>query len=128
MNRSLRVLALSATAFTGLLALSACASAEEPSVIGAWGAPETRGEPSIVFEPDGSYTGNDGCNGIGGRWRNDTGADDTVDLGTMHSTRMFCEGVDTWLSLARSAELSGDTLTLLDEDGGEIGTLQRADD
>ncbi|WP_336651471.1 MULTISPECIES: META domain-containing protein [unclassified Leucobacter] len=127
MNRSLRVLALSATAFTGLLALSACTAANEPSVIGAWGAPGTSGEPSIVFAPDGSYTGNDGCNGVGGRWRDNTGTDHTVDLGTMHSTRMFCEGVDTWLSLARSAELSGNTLTLLDEGGVEIGTLQRAD-
>lgn len=122
MNRSLRVLALSA-ALTGLLAFSACSSGDA-SVVGAWGAPDTRGEPSLVFEQDGSYSGNDGCNNVGGRWSEDG---DSIDLGNMHSTLMYCEGVDTWLGLARSAELSGDALTLLDEDGGEIGTLQRAD-
>ncbi|QZY53383.1 META domain-containing protein [Leucobacter tenebrionis] len=122
----MRVLALSATALTGLLALSACAADPAPdatSVVGAWGEPGTRGEPSLIFEEDGSYSGDDGCNSLGGEW---SAEGDSVDLGAMRSTLMYCEGVDTWLSQARTAELSGDTLTLLDEQGAEIGTLERA--
>lgn len=126
MKPTLRVLALSATALTGLLALSACTAdpaPDTPSVVGAWGEPGTRGEPSLVFEEDGSYSGDDGCNSLGGEW---SAEGDSVDLGVMRSTLMYCEGVDTWLSQARTAELAGDTLTLLDEQGAEIGTLERA--
>lgn len=44
----------------------------------------------------------------------------------MHSTMMFCEGVDTWLSQAHTGTVEGDTLTILNEQGDEIGTLERA--
>ena len=38
---------------------------------------------------------------------------------------MLCEGVDTWLSALVTGEVDGDTLTILDIDGNEIGTLAK---
>lgn len=109
-----------------LLALSACASTA-PGVVGVWGDPDAQGLPSLEFtaegeDSDGEYSGTDGCNRVGGVY---TVNGSTVDLGMMRSTLMFCEGVDTWLSQARTASLEGDVLTFLDEGGQQIGTLER---
>ncbi|MFC0716086.1 hypothetical protein [Cellulomonas biazotea] len=41
-------------------------------------------------------------------------------------TSMACEGVDTWLSGASTAEVEGDDLVVRDESGEEIGTLVRS--
>ncbi|MFV0432791.1 MAG: META domain-containing protein [Leucobacter sp.] len=142
MNSKLRTLLLSAAATTGLLALAACSSpAAGDSVVGTWGDPDAAEKPSLTFEVGsseddttldaeavkaeaaGEYHGTDGCNQLGGSWAADG---DDIDLGAMRSTMMFCEGVDTWLSQASTAKLSGDKLTILDESGKEIGTLDRA--
>jgi len=123
MKRTIRPLLLAAAAVAALT-LAACSSggANEASVVGTWATPDAQGEPSLTFEEDGSYSGTDGCNRVGGQWSADGS---TIDLGNMVSTMMYCEGVDTWLVNAGSAELSGDTLTFSDRDGAEIGTLTR---
>jgi len=43
----------------------------------------------------------------------------------MGSTMMYCEGVDTWLTQGTTAVVQGDALVVSDEDGKEIGTLDR---
>ncbi len=125
-TRTLRAGAL-LTALTASLLLAACSS-PATSLAGSWGEPETPGEPALVFTPDGDgdageYAGSDGCNTIGGSY---TEADGTIELGVMRATMMYCEGVDTWLSRGHTAELSGDTLTVFDEAGTQIGALTRA--
>lgn len=107
------------------LGLTGCA-ASPTSVSGtSWGKPGVTGEPSIAFEADGSVNGSDGCNRVMGNWSEEDG---TVDLGELASTMMFCEGVDTWLTMAKTAELDGNKLVFLDPDGTEIGTLTPAPD
>jgi hypothetical protein len=44
-------------------------------------------------------------------------------LNALGSTRMSCEGVDTWLSGARSATIVDDELVVSDESGEVIGHL-----
>ncbi|MBO1804209.1 META domain-containing protein [Leucobacter ruminantium] len=109
-----------------LIGATAC-SASQPALVGTWGDPSQKGRPSLEFtgsETTGDYSGTDGCNSVGGSY---AAEGSTIDLGVMRSTLMFCEGVDTWLSQARSASLDGGTLTLFDENGDEIGTLERHD-
>lgn len=110
------------------LTLTGCSSNGTPTVddvLGPWGAPETQGEPSLVFEDDGTYHGNDGCNVVGGSYMID--GDGTIDLGAMHSTMMFCEGVEVWLSTSATAKLEdAGELTFFDEGGAEVGKLPRA--
>lgn len=106
------------------VSLSAC-SAAGSSVVGAWGHVGAAEEPSIEFtgtETEGEYSGTDGCNNIGGSYTVDG---DEVDLGVMRATMMFCEGVDTWLSQAARATISGNTLTFIDQSGATVGTLER---
>ncbi|MFA5607416.1 MAG: META domain-containing protein [Leucobacter sp.] len=106
------------------LSLSAC-SAAGSSVVGTWGDPGAAEEPSLEFtgtETEGEYSGTDGCNNIGGSYTVDG---DEVDLGVMRATMMFCEGVDTWLSQAARATISGSTMTFLDQSGATVGTLER---
>lgn len=120
-----KIMAATGLLATALLALSACASSSA-GVAGVWGDPGATDLPSLEFTPDGDdsgeYSGTDGCNRLGGEYSVDGGS---VDLGMMRSTLMFCEGVDTWLSQARTATLEGDVLTFLDEGGQELGTLER---
>jgi len=123
MKKTLAVAGLLAAA---LIALSACAS-PGTGVVGVWGDPEAQGLPSLEFTAEadassGEYSGTDGCNRLGGEYSVNGS---TVDLGMMRSTLMFCEGVDTWLSQARTANLAGDLLTFLDEGGQELGSLER---
>ncbi len=114
---------------TVALTFAGCtSSAQSPTLAGTWGEPGASGKPALEFTPasgesGGEYGGNDGCNTIGGEY---TVTDGTVEFGMMRATMMFCEGVDTWLSQAHTATLEGDTLTVLDEQGAEIGTLERA--
>ena len=43
-------------------------------------------------------------------------------------TRRFCEDVDDWLSRLSAATVSSDTMTVLGQDGAEIGQLERTSD
>ncbi|MGN0065871.1 MAG: META domain-containing protein [Nocardioides sp.] len=130
---------LAAAALLLTLGVSACGSDEpadkatdEPTstqtptetpleVAGTWGAPEDE-QPYLELAEDGNVTGSDGCNRLMSAWEAD-GA--TVTFEAVASTRKACPDVDTWLSGMATATVDGDTLTVLDKDGGEIGTLAR---
>lgn len=114
-------------------ALTACASnagtdATEPvDPVGTWGDASASSEPSLVLADDGKLTGTDGCNRLMGSWSTDeSDAGDAVSFVDVASTRKMCEDVDTWLSKLATGTIAGETLTILDADGAEIGTLERA--
>jgi len=50
---------------------------------------------------------------------------DRIEFGPLASTLMACEGVDTWLGSATAATIDGSTMTLTDQGGKTIGTLER---
>ncbi|PPG32360.1 META domain-containing protein [Pseudoclavibacter sp. RFBB5] len=112
-----------AVAAAALLLLTGCA-APAASAAGTWGTPNSsgQGEPGLNLADDGKVTGNDGCNRLMGEW---TETDGTVEFGALASTMMFCEGVDTWLLGASTAEVDGDSLVVFNEAGDQIGTLPR---
>ena len=131
MARMLRSSTLTGTLLVAAaLALAGCATnagsgGSEPSnPIGAWGDTTTPTEPSLVLADDGTLTGTDGCNRLSGGWSADG---DTVTFDQVASTRMFCEGVDTWLSGLATATISGAEMTVLDASGAELGTLTRSE-
>lgn len=113
-----------------LTLLAGCASSpgsgselSADDVTGEW--VESGSEPRVYLDlaEDGALSGSDGCNQLTGSWEID-GSE--VDFGDLGSTMMACEDVDTWLSGAESATVSGDTLTVLGADDKEIGTLERS--
>lgn len=115
----------------GLLALSlaSCGSSDgngptagAPDLIGTWGS-AGEGQPQLDLSSDGSFSGTDGCNRLMGSWEAD-GAD--IDFAQTASTRMFCEGVDTWLSDLATATVTADVMTVFDDSGAQIGTLNRS--
>lgn len=102
----------------------AAESGDAIGVVGVWGDPDAQNTPSLVFAEDGKVTGTDGCNRLMGSW---TADGDTVEFAPLVSTRMACEGVDTWLSGGASGTWSDTSLVVLDESGTEIGTLERSE-
>ncbi|WP_040166298.1 META domain-containing protein [Microbacterium gorillae] len=83
------------------------------------------GKPFLEFASDGSFSGSDGCNSLLGKYAADTDRDG-VKLSQVTSTQKACKGVDDWLRKARAVQVDGDTLTVLDKDGGKIGQLPRS--
>ncbi|MGB9033501.1 MAG: META domain-containing protein [Paeniglutamicibacter sp.] len=106
-----------------VLLLSSCASSSTvaPGPEGNWGS-DGPGQPSLVLEAGGKLHGTDGCNRLLGSYEA-SGTD--ITFGPLGGTRMFCEGVDTWLSHAAGATLGADTLEIMDAQGQRIGTLER---
>lgn len=80
-------------------------------------------QPYLELSKDGKVSGTDGCNRLMGSWAFDSSR---ITLEPLASTRMACEGVETWLAAAASATLEGDTLTVVDADGKPIGSLGRS--
>lgn len=116
-RKSMAVLALA----LGLV-LAGCSSgdgAADPG--GVWGS-EADGQARLELGDDGSLTGNDGCNQLAGEWEQDG---DTVTFNDVAMTLMACEDVDTWMTGLATATVSGDTMTVLDQAGDELGTLER---
>ncbi|WP_456824234.1 META domain-containing protein [Cellulomonas sp. P5_E12] len=93
-------------------------------VTGEWSQPKS--EPLVYLEliEAGTVSGSDGCNQLNGTWKIDGS---TIEFGPFAATMMACDGVDTWLSGASSATVSGDVLTVLDDGGKKIGTLEKTD-
>jgi hypothetical protein len=82
--------------------------------------------PRIDVDAAGGWTGSDGCNRDGGRWR--TGPDGAFVASQFTArTLIGCDGVDvgTWLVSARRAALDGPVLVLYRAAGTEIGRLVR---
>lgn len=105
------------------LALSGCAPASV-EVSGTWGDQNQQGMPALELGPNGALSGTDGCNQLVGEYVA-TGTD--LIFENVASTMMFCEGVDTWLSALATASVAGDSMTIFDSSGVEIGSLQRAE-
>jgi len=123
-----RVLALAGSLLLALT-ISSCGAASGP--VGTWGdGYNTDKAPYLELalaaeqgsDQAGYVTGSDGCNRIQGQWMMAGGELTFPQFG---STQMACEGVDTWLSKAKGATLSGDTLTITDANGAVIGKLDR---
>lgn len=125
MNRSRVTTAVIILTLAGA-ALGACSDASPSGdpvddVAGLWGMQDTEGIASLELAEDGTATGTDGCNRMTGTWeQNGT----QVAFGEWATTRMACQSVDTWLSLAVKATVEGENLIFADENGIEIGTLQ----
>ncbi|WP_223693217.1 META domain-containing protein [Leifsonia poae] len=124
------VLAIAAAAsLTGCAANSPSASptptaSADSSVsvfVGSWGD-DAQGQPSLTIAADGAFNGSDGCNAMAGKA---TFVGDKLEFGPFASTLVACEGVHPWLSLASTATVSGDTLTVFKADGDKIGTLAK---
>ncbi|MBT2516932.1 META domain-containing protein [Streptomyces sp. ISL-90] len=109
------------------LALAGCATnagpGAAPDPVGTWGDTSASTEPSLVLAADGTLTGTDGCNRLAGGWSMDG---TTITFEQVATTRMFCEGVDTWLSGLATATIIDETMTVLDASGAELGTLTRS--
>ncbi|MGP5689229.1 META domain-containing protein [Glutamicibacter ardleyensis] len=107
-----------------MFALASCASssggASAPE--GVWGE-QAQGKPWIELSADGKVSGNDGCNRIAGQWAGNDGA---INFEQLSSTKMFCLGIDPWLSSAVTAQINGDSMLVLDAENAELGTLKRA--
>ena len=125
MNRAWSRAAASIVLLT-IASLGACADGSTggdavDAVAGVWGMQDTEGIASLELAQDGTATGTDGCNRMVGTWeQNGT----QVAFGEWATTRMACQSVDTWLSLAVKATVEGENLIFADENGIEIGTLQ----
>ena len=117
--KRIAALALAISAGLGLAGCAATPGQEGSAVVGQWGGVPD-GSPVLVFTPEGTFTGNDGCNTLGGSWKQDGGR---IVLEDMTMTLMACEGLDTWLSSASSATLEGMNLRVFDAQRAEIGVL-----
>ena len=91
--------------------------------------------PFIEFHPDGTWTGSDGCNGLGGAWR--VGEHGRMLATVGPQTAMGCDGAPVGAWLADSAWVgwggvipteaeSGSPLVLFDRNGQSIGIFRRA--
>ena len=109
-------------------ALSGCATSSGGGSIdpvGTWAESSDADAPSLTLAEGGELTGTDGCNQLSGEW--ELKDDDIVYFGSVASTRMACPDVDVWLDQLSQATISGSTMTVLGQDGSEIGQLERTD-
>ncbi|MCD2443666.1 META domain-containing protein [Agromyces sp. SYSU K20354] len=126
----IRKISIAGGAVFALLVLAGCAGVQGSAgggsvdAAGTWGDTSDSTAPSLELADDGSLSGTDGCNTLNGSWSVDEA--DHVQFEDVATTLMACEGVDTWLSGLSEATVSGDTMTVLGQDGAEIGTLERS--
>jgi heat shock protein HslJ len=102
-------------------------AAKADALTGKW-VPTTSAptDPHVVFEPDGTWIGSDGCNGGSGRWAVSSTGEFLATSGP--STLMFCEGapVPSWVAQASAAGIDADgQLHLFDAAGAALGVLTR---
>ena len=104
------------------------AAAQETNFEGDWKADDPE-DAYLSFgdasEDGGTFTGSDGCNGLIGKFYIDG---DTARIDRGPGTLKACPGVDTWLSGIGGVVVDGDTMTVQDSNGENLGTLTRADD
>lgn len=130
---SVAAVALAAVALTGCVAShSADRASPRPestlvlppgnteSPVGRWGSSEPD-EPGIAFAADASYSGNDSCNGHGGRWSE---RDGVIVLRERIMTAMMCnDGRDQWIAATRTFVVKDGVLHGFDEHGNPTGSL-----
>ncbi|WOH19045.1 META domain-containing protein [Paenarthrobacter sp. GOM3] len=101
--------------------LAGCSGSNTSPFVGVWGDPTNLGKPSLDLHAYGAASGTDGCNRLIGSWKEDA---KTITFGGFATSRMACEGVDTWLSTAATAKIQEDgKLAVFGQDGKQIGTL-----
>lgn len=115
-----RQLSAAGTALGIVLLVAGCAAGGGDSVTGTWGQEDN---VHLTLATDGTLSGSDGCNRLSGGWEETAGE---IDFGEVATTLMACEDVDTWLGGLASGEVSGDTMSVYDQSGNEIGTLTRS--
>lgn len=127
MTNSIRRIVFVGVSGVGLaLALVGCTGGSGPaltqdSLRGEWTSKE-EGRPHLDFDGSGEVKGSDGCNGINTSY---TIEGDHAVLEMFASTLMACEGVDDWLRRVHEVSVNGNTMTVKDDSGAEIGQLQR---
>lgn len=90
-------------------------------LLGLWGSKDHR-QPWLKLLHGGRVVGHDGCNRLFGQWAE--AAD--VDFVALGGTRMFCEGVDDWLSRAATGKLQDDgSMAIFDMEEKELGILAK---
>ncbi|MFP3466978.1 META domain-containing protein [Leifsonia sp. SIMBA_070] len=109
-------------AATALLLAGCAGTPSGAAITGRWGSTSS-GQPNLDIQNDGTFAGSDGCNQLNGQGQIDG---DQITFGTIASTMMACEGVDTWLSKAATGTVKGSTMTVVDQGGSTIGTLKRS--
>jgi heat shock protein HslJ len=91
--------------------------------VGYWVEADTPTAPFLSMAADRTFTGNDGCNTLRGTWS--TTDDDATRFSDVASTRMACEGVDTWLSGLALGRVVAGVMTIQSADGTVLGQLTR---
>lgn len=89
--------------------------------IGQWVDADRPDEVFLSLAADGTFSGNDGCNILGGSW--ELADDDAVVFSDVAATLRYCEGVDTWLSLLATGRVQSGVMTVQDADGTVLGQL-----
>ena len=90
---------------------------------GRWYA-AAQGDPYLEFTPQGAVSGTDGCNAISSQWIADGS---TISIKPFTTTQKACAGVDSWLGNVSKVKVDGDTMTVLDIEGKEIGELKKVE-
>ena len=122
-SRAARTLSIVGAIGAAVMLTAGCASnVSAPGIVGSWESQEP-GNPSLTFTEDGKVSGTDGCNDINSTYTIDG---ESIIVQPFASTRMFCEGVNTWLSGLATATIDGKTLLVQDASGTPIGELTRA--
>jgi len=112
------------TALFAALLLTACSSPQGGTdVSGKWGSTDP-GQPNLIVNSDGSYSGSDGCNTMTGKG---TISGNTIELGAVAMTQKHCSDVNTWMSKAEKGTVDGNVMTMYDSSGKSIGRLDRND-
>ncbi|HXH35297.1 MAG TPA: META domain-containing protein [Plantibacter sp.] len=126
MMRTVKSAALLGAGIVTAFVLVGCAGSAGNAVLGTWGEGTAATDPHLVFSDDGRVSGSDGCNSLTGSWKADG---DAIVVSDVATTLMACPDVDTWLGGIAQATLSesDDQLTVLDESGTQIGSLDRED-
>jgi heat shock protein HslJ len=83
-------------------------------------------DPVLTFKPDGTWTGSDGCNGIGGTYTIGQRGAFSATSGAQHM--VGCENVPHTgvLHAAKRIAVDGDTLRFFDADGRQLASYARA--
>lgn len=122
--RSTRGLRAGSIVLVAAALLAGCAGTPSgAALVGTWGSTASK-QPNLTIENNGSFSGTDGCNRLTGTGSIDG---DSITFGPMASTLMACEGVDEWLNKAATGTAKGSTLTIYDDGGNAIGTLEKSD-
>lgn len=100
------------------------ATSTSPSTaLGRWTSSVFKGAFVDIIE-GGTFSGNDGCNTIGGSWVSSADGK-SLELTGVFQTLMACEGLTSWSVSPAIFAQEGDTLVVGGTDGTTLDTLRR---